>query len=175
MENLNLPHLRELFLHRNQIKEISSLAGCPHLKKLWLFQNQLESISGLQALSELEECWLQANAITSLNGFEHNLNLLNLGIAGNLISDLREVKKLQHCTKLRSVTFTDIHFGRCPIVDEDGYKEYLLLQLKQVKILDGVKVSNEMINQAEDAYYRQVRKFYIFVNAGIFKSVICVF
>lgn len=159
MENLNLPNLRELFLHRNQIKEIGSLAGCPRLKKIWLFQNQLESISGLQALSELEECWLQANAITSLSGFEYNLNLIHLGLAGNLIFDLRQVKKLQPCTKLRQVSFTDIHFGRCPIVDEDGYKEYLLLQLKQVKILDGVKVTTEKINQAEDAYFRQVRLY----------------
>ena len=38
MENLNLPNLRELYLHRNKISEIENLQFCPKLRKLWIFQ-----------------------------------------------------------------------------------------------------------------------------------------
>lgn len=72
MDNLDLPNLRELLLHRNCITSISGLQKCTRVKKLWLFQNKITKISGLQALPELEECWIQANEITSLSGLEYN-------------------------------------------------------------------------------------------------------
>jgi protein phosphatase 1 regulatory subunit 7 len=59
MDHLDLPVLRELFLHRNSIAEISDLGGCPRLRKLWLFQNKISSLKGLYSAPLLEECWLQ--------------------------------------------------------------------------------------------------------------------
>lgn len=156
MENLHLPQLRELYLHRNQIRRLQGLEGCPRLRKLWLFQNRLTEISGLHAVPELEECWLQANEIVSLDGLQHNAQLTNLGLAGNKVRELREVRKLLSLPKLTELSFTDIHFGRCPIVDEDGYREYTILQLKQVRVLDGVKLKAEAVSQAEDLYYQEV-------------------
>ena len=47
MENLDLPVLQELYLHRNSISKIGNLSGCPRLKKLWLFQNKIISINGI--------------------------------------------------------------------------------------------------------------------------------
>jgi Leucine-rich repeat (LRR) protein len=70
MRNMQLPHLRELFLHRNKITEIDRLDGCPRLRKLWLFQTKITSIFGLHACPELQECWLQSNNIESLHGIE---------------------------------------------------------------------------------------------------------
>lgn len=159
MENLNLPNLKELYLHRNQIRKIDGLEGCPRLKKLWLFQNQITDISGLEAVPDLEELWLQANEIRSLSGIEMNPNLTNLGLAGNRIQDLREVRKLIALTRLKEVSFTDIHFGRCPIADEEGYKEYFTLQLRQVRILDGVQMRGDAVATAEDIYFREVLVF----------------
>lgn len=156
MENLNLPNLRELHLHRNQIRRIDGLEGCPRLKKLWLFQNQINDLSGLEAVPELEELWLQANEISSLSGIEMNPQLTNLGLAGNKIGDLREVRKLTALSRLKDVSFTDIHFGRCPIADEDGYRQYIVLQLRQVRIFDGVKLKNDAVADAEDVYFREV-------------------
>ena len=59
MDYLELPALRELFLHRNKIIEVADLGGCPRLKRLWLFQNRIAKIHGLYSVPQLEECWLQ--------------------------------------------------------------------------------------------------------------------
>lgn len=103
MEGLDLPNLRELFLHRNNITAINGLHGCPRLKKLWLFQNKITEISDLHAVSELEECWLQANQISKLDGLEYNTQLRVLGLAGNPIREFAELDKLAHLSALREV------------------------------------------------------------------------
>ena len=86
MENLDLPQLEELFLHRNLITKIAGLNGCPRLKRLWLFQNKILSLDGLHCVPELEECWLQANEISSLHGLATNVELSGLALAGNPIT-----------------------------------------------------------------------------------------
>lgn len=157
MENLDLPLLRELYLHRNNITEIKNLSGCPRLRKLWLFQNKLTRISGLHALPELESCWLQANQITSLDGMDHCLQLSTIGLAGNPLSDIHELVKLAGCPALRDLSLSDIHFGRSAVVDMDGYREFVTLHLRQVWVLDGVRISPDAQATAEEAYLSQVR------------------
>ena len=159
MANLSLPHLRELFLHRNQILAITGLSGCPRIKRLWLFQNQITSLHGLYAVPELEELWIQANEITRLDGLEYNVQLKRLGLAGNPIQQLGEMSKLSSSLRLlHDISFHDIHFGRCEMVDEEGYLDYLLLALPMVSIVDGVKVKKEMIVSAEEKYYTEVSR-----------------
>lgn len=155
-----------MFLHRNQIRRISNLSGCPRIRKLWLFQNQIDDISGLLSLPELEDCWLQSNQITSLQGVEYCINLKVLGLAGNPISNMQEIKRLTNCAKLIDISFSDIHFGRCPLSEEKGFREYVLLQLKQLKILDGVKITSESVQSAEETYFDEV-KFYSFLIFSI--------
>lgn len=150
MENLELPLLRELFLHRNSIAEIAGLNGCPRIRRLWVFQNQLTRISGLHALPELEELWLQANHIRSLAGLEHVGQLASLGLAGNPLQDLQDLRALEGCARLRELSLSDIHFGRAPVADCEGYREFATLHLRQVRVLDGVKVSKEAQAAAED-------------------------
>ena len=95
IENLELPVLTELLLHRNSITEISGLEKCPRIKKLWLFQNKIVSMKGLHALPELEQCWVQTNRITSLMGLEHCKRITDLGLAGNPLHDFSELKRLE--------------------------------------------------------------------------------
>jgi Leucine-rich repeat (LRR) protein len=160
IENLALPMLQELYLHRNRIQSINGLHQCPNIKKLWLFQNLLTNCYGLQEITQLEDCWLQANQIQSLDGFVQCslTHLSNLGLSGNPITSFEELGKLSELPRLREISFSDIHFGRCPIVDMNGYLEYLLLQCKSLNIIDGVNLSDSpyTVKQAEDAYYDQV-------------------
>jgi len=156
---LDLPNLRELFLHRNYITSIVGLEGCPRLRKLWLFQNNLKSVTGLHSVPELQECWLQANELSKLTGFEHCSMLTVLGLAGNPISDFEELRRLVPLQKLHSLSLSDIHFGRCPLADESKYKEFVLTTFKQIHLLDDVAVTKDMLQQAERAHDEQARAF----------------
>ena len=130
MENLDLPNLRELFLHRNNITRIEGLMGCQRLKKLWLFQNKITHIEGLHAVPEMEELWLHANHITSLEGIDVCGSLTNLGVAGNPISNFQELQHLSDMGQMVELTLSDVHFGRAPLVDDVGYKEYVLTRTR---------------------------------------------
>jgi protein phosphatase 1 regulatory subunit 7 len=111
---------------------MTGLTGCPRLKKLWLCQNQITTIADLHNLPELEELWLQSNRISSLQGLENCRRLNHLGVAGNYISDFAEIRRLSALSELKILNFQDIHFGRCPISDSAGYKDFVLNHLKQV-------------------------------------------
>ena len=95
IEGLDLPNLRELYLHRNCITRISGLERCPRLKKFWIFHNRISDISGIHALPELEECWLQTNNISDLSDITLCTSLKSLGLAGNPISSFTQVEKLK--------------------------------------------------------------------------------
>jgi protein phosphatase 1 regulatory subunit 7 len=144
IENLNLPFLRELYLHRNLISSMDGLQSCPRLKKLWLCQNQISTISNLSCLPELEELWLQTNLISSLHGLESCHRLTHLNVAGNIISDFSELRRLSSLHSLTKLSFQDIHFGRCPVTDSEGYKEFILCHLKQVWLLSPSLLSESM-------------------------------
>lgn len=159
MENLDLPVLQELYLHRNEITCLEGLSGLPRLRKLWLFQNKITEINDLHCCPELEELWIQSNLIKSLNGLDNCDELYSLSIAGNPIDDFGEIMKLTKLTKLRSLTLSDLHFGRCPLVDDVGYKEFILYNLKNVIELDGIQISKDEINHAKLVIDKQKRDF----------------
>lgn len=156
MENLGLPVLEELFLHRNSITQIEGLNGCPRLKRLWLFQNKITHVSGLHSVPDLEECWLQGNEISSLRGFETNERLSVLFLAGNPINDFTELKLLSNVHSLKELSLHDIHFGKCPIVDNAGYKDFILCYIRQVQMIDGIVVTKEKQIAADDSYATEV-------------------
>lgn len=156
MENLALPFLQELYLHRNCISVISGLHECPRLKKLWLFQNKINAITDLHTLAELEELWLQSNSITSLDGLAMCASLRRLSIAGNPIVQLKELMKLEVLPNLRDFTASDIHFGRCPVCQDSGYREFLLCNLRQLAIIDGIEVSPDAVAQSIEEQENQV-------------------
>ena len=156
MANMQLPNLQELFLHRNMITHISGLNGCPRLKRLWLSQNNITELNDLHSVPELDELFIQGNQINRLNGLESNIQLSSIGLAGNNISEFEELNKLSMLTKLLQLSLSDIHFGRCPVTDESGYKEFVVTCLPSVRILDGVTISKEVLFNAEIAYSQQV-------------------
>eukprot|EP01039_Chlorochromonas_danica_P006738 gene6738-7448_t len=149
VESLDLPNLRELYLHRNAIDRLATLSSCPRLRKLWLFQNHLTSILPLQGLAELEECWLQCNAISHLPTMLHLPALRVLHLAGNPLVSLEETRPLITLRLLSHLSFQDIHFGRCDLVDEKGYRSYLVLLLKQLLVLDGVPIRGRQRQQPQ--------------------------
>lgn len=149
-------HLKELYLQRNNIstfQNLSSIRNIQNIQILWLSQNKLTSlpIGFLNYFPQLKELWLQGNNLTSLDSLQINSNhcLERLGLAGNPINDLNQIYYLQSLIYLKDISFQDIHFGQCPIVSMDpfGYKQFILLNLKKLQILDGIVIqSNEVMN-----------------------------
>eukprot|EP01138_Halocafeteria_seosinensis_P006479 gb/GECG01006623.1/.p1 GENE.gb/GECG01006623.1/~~gb/GECG01006623.1/.p1 ORF type:complete len:944 (+),score=123.36 gb/GECG01006623.1/:1-2832(+) len=146
---LHLPNLRDLLLHRNNIKRISGLEGCPKLQRLWLQSNRIKQIEGLHSQGDLRELWLQDNEISRISGIEHLVNLQVLALGGNPIRDLRDAQKLSHLPMLRSFSLTDVYFGDCPAVHTQGYRHYLTVALPALSQLDGFPVTPESRKAAE--------------------------
>lgn len=79
------PHLKELVLFENQLKEIA-LSSLTMLERLDLSENQLTSVD-LNALSRLTFLSLEKNKLASLN-LANNTNLVRLRLSGNTLKDL---------------------------------------------------------------------------------------
>jgi len=124
---------------------------------LWLCQNKITAITGLHAVPELEELWIQANNIDKLQGLETNTNLTILAISGNPISEFAELRRLSALNSLRDLSLQDIHFGRCPIVDDNGFKEFISCYLRKVQFLDGLPLSRDKEALATEALQNEVR------------------
>jgi len=145
---LNLPNLRQLYLHRNELTSLKGLSGVPRLQKLWIFQNKLTSLKEVHALPELTCLWAQANQIKNLNGVQLCSELNELCLAGNPISDFVEIKRLKKLKSLTSLSLNDVHFGRCPLTDEKTYRSFILTALRQLRTLDDVAITKENTNTA---------------------------
>ena len=87
------------------------------------------------------------------------MHLSNLGLAGNKISDYKDLQRLSLLPSLRSVSFDDIHFGSCPVTKLDGYRNFALCYLKQVTHLDGLEVTMTDREKAEEAYVEEILAF----------------
>ena len=142
IENLYLPNLRELYLQKNRIKRLEGFEGCPKLRRLWCFSNDVRVIENLHCLGDLRELWLQDNQIRTVGaGLDSLVSLHELNLAANHIADFKDLQKLAHLPALRDLALEDDHFGRCPIVKAEGYRNFVLCALKQVRVLDGAEIA----------------------------------
>ena len=66
---------------------------------------------------------------------------------------------MQPLIKLKDLSFQDIHFGRCDIVDDKGYKDFILCYLKQLHILDGVLITHDKEIAAQELFKNEVNQF----------------
>ncbi|CAM9712539.1 unnamed protein product, partial [Choristocarpus tenellus] len=135
MENLCLPSLRELYLHQNSITKIEGLQGCPSLQRLWLFSNKISAMENLHYCGALKELWLHDNRVKRVAGLDSLVHLqvcTNLGLAGNPIMELKDVRRLGSLPSLVELTLDDVHFGTCPVVEVTGYRQFIMCFLRHV-------------------------------------------
>lgn len=112
----HMPNLRELYLCRQEITDLSPLEGLP-LTTLALCENQITDLSPLSSLTELETLYLGDNPATdySLLSSLAGLRLLNLDgsvTAISVIDDLNFLEKL---------TLRDLSLGRVEPKDRDWF------------------------------------------------------
>lgn len=75
LSHQNLPSLRILDLHGNQLTSLSDLR-IPTLRQLFAGSNQLVSVQGLEGFPQLTTLHLRENQITTLDGFTAELESL---------------------------------------------------------------------------------------------------
>nr|XP_034173042.1 protein tilB homolog isoform X1 [Osmia lignaria] len=142
--------LEEIALHQENIEKIELIdKTCRHLKILLLQNNLVSRIENLSRLKELEYLNLALNNIEAIENLEGLESLKKLDLTVNFIGDLRGIKRLRCNERLEQLFL----MGN-PCADYDGYREYAIAALSQLKELDGVPIERSERIKALQVYAR---------------------
>ena len=95
-------NLNRLFLNRNQISDLTPLAGLVNLKSLELSNNKISDISPLYGLVNLTRVRLGYNQISDITPLSGLVNLTELAIVFNQISDITPLAGLVNLKSLEA-------------------------------------------------------------------------
>ncbi|OAD52288.1 Protein TILB like protein [Eufriesea mexicana] len=142
--------LEEIALHQENIEKIELIdKTCRHLKILLLQHNLISKIENLSKLKRLEYLNLALNNIEEIENLEGLESLKKLDLTVNFIGNLRGIKKLR-CNEHLEQLFL---MGN-PCTDYEGYREYAIATLIQLKELDGTPIERSERIKALQAYAR---------------------
>ena len=134
--NFELSTLEEVSLHQQDIEKIENIdKWCRNLKILYLQSNLIAKIENVSRLKKLEYFNLALNNITkieNLNGCE-SLNKLDLTV--NFVAELSSIESLKNNHLL-----SELYLTGNPCTQYDGYREYVIATLPQLKRLDGKEI-----------------------------------
>ncbi|KAK2576916.1 hypothetical protein KPH14_005537 [Odynerus spinipes] len=142
--------MEEISLHQESIDKIELLDKvCRNLKILLLQYNIIAKIENLNMLKKLEYLNLALNNIEVIENLQGLESLKKLDLTVNFIGDLRSVKSLRYNENLELLTLT----GN-PCTDYEGYREYVISTLPQLKELDMVEILRSERIKALQVYAR---------------------
>ena len=98
-----LNELTDLWLCRNQIVEVISLASLVNLKLLDLHNNQIEDVTPLASLQKLEVLDLHNNQIEDVSSLKSLVLLTQLDLRGNPVTNMEELRPLLKSGSFRSM------------------------------------------------------------------------
>ncbi|KAK9502477.1 hypothetical protein O3M35_011251 [Rhynocoris fuscipes] len=125
--------LEEISLHQQDIGKIEHLQHwCKELKILLLHNNLISKIENLGKLKKLEYVNFCINNITKIENLEGCESLQKLDFTLNFIGDLTSVANLKKNIHLHS-----LYLSGNPCTDYEGYRDYVIATLPQLKTLDG--------------------------------------
>ena len=139
IEGLNTAnYLEELDLAYNLIEKIENLDELgPCLKKLNLMGNQIKKLNGFDSLTSLIELNLSKNKINKLKGLQGLINLRNLYLTSNKISNCNQVAYLTELPFL-----TELDFCYNDVQNKKFYRFQILYYIPQLMKLDGQDVTH---------------------------------
>lgn len=135
--------MEELSLHQEDIEEIEHIQNwCGRLKILLLQNNLITKIENLHKLKHLDYLNLAINNIERIENLERCESLAKLDLTLNFIGELTSIENLRDNINLRKLILT----GN-PCTDFEGYREYVITVLPQLKQLDcdDIKRSERLI------------------------------
>ena len=143
-----LSSLEEISLHQQDIEKIEHLdKWCRELKILYLQSNLIPRIENVGRLKKLEYLNLALNNISRIENLGGCESLRKLDFTVNFISELTSVERLKENKLLRELYLT----GN-PCTQYEGYREYVIATLPQLKQLDGKEIERSERIQATQEY-----------------------
>ncbi|TPX65295.1 hypothetical protein SpCBS45565_g05253 [Spizellomyces sp. 'palustris'] len=151
-----LSSLKEVTLHQYDIEKIENLdVYCRHLEILFLQNNQISKIENLHKLKELKYLQLALNNVSKIENLEGCEALEKLDLTVNFVEDPLDVECLKGNAMLR-----ELFLVGNPCTQKEGYREYVITALPQLKNLDGREITrSERIEAAQ--VYEKVRGQFI--------------
>ncbi|XP_015116025.1 protein tilB homolog [Diachasma alloeum] len=129
--------LEELSLHQENIEKIELINRlCKDLRILLLQNNLISKLENLSRLKLLEYLNLALNNIEVIENLEGLESLKKLDLTVNFVGDVRDVKRLRVNEHLRELFL----IGN-PCTDYEGYREYVVAVLPQLRELDGHEIT----------------------------------
>ena len=156
--NLNgvekLINLEELHVNFNQIEKIENISELQYLKRFWISENKIKIIENLPM--NITNFWAANNLIQTIpEDFDKYTQLEFLNIAGNFISDLKDIFILEKLKSLKKLYLCDINFGENPICQYSNYRQILIHTFKDLEILDQVKISPAERQYVDGVYIKR--------------------
>ncbi|XP_045668163.1 dynein axonemal assembly factor 11 isoform X1 [Ursus americanus] len=136
--------LEELSLHQQEIERLEHIdKWCRDLKILYLQNNLIGKIENVSKLKKLEYLNLALNNIEKIENLEGCEGLKKLDLTVNFIGELSSIKTLQHNIHLK-----ELFLMGNPCADFDGYRQFVVATLQQLKWLDGKEIERSERIQA---------------------------
>ncbi|XP_055966343.1 dynein axonemal assembly factor 11 [Sorex fumeus] len=136
--------LEELSLHQQEIEKLEHIdKWCRDLKILYLQNNLIGKIENVSKLKKLEYLNLALNNIEKIENLEGCEGLTKLDLTVNFIGELSSVKTLQHNIHLK-----ELFLMGNPCADFDGYRQFVVATLQQLRWLDGKEIERSERIQA---------------------------
>ncbi|XP_062985988.1 dynein axonemal assembly factor 11 [Elgaria multicarinata webbii] len=146
--NCEIFSLEEISLHQQNIEKIEHLdKWCKNLKILYLQNNLIPKIENLSRLKKLEYLNLALNNVEKIENLEGCEELQKLDLTANFIGELSSIMVLKHNVHLKELFL----IGN-PCTDFEGYRQFVVATLHQLKFLDCKEIRRSERTQALQNY-----------------------
>ena len=145
--NYEISTLEELSLHQQDLEKLENLdKWCKDLKILYLQSNLISRIENVGRLKKLEYLNLALNNITKVENLSGCESLNKLDLTVNFVDELTSIESLRENKFLKELYLT----GN-PCTQYEGYREYVIATLPQLRHLDGTDIEkSERIEATQD-------------------------
>ncbi|XP_062336495.1 dynein axonemal assembly factor 11 isoform X1 [Osmerus eperlanus] len=166
--NCEIFSLEEVSLHQQNIERIEHIdRWCRELKILYLQNNLIPKIESVSRLKKLEYLNLALNNIELIENLEGCESLQKLDLTVNFVGQVSSVESLRSNLHLR-----ELFLVGNPCTEFEGYRQYVVASLPQLKWLDGKEIGRSeriragqgleevrrRIKQQEQEYLKKRRK-----------------
>ncbi|KAJ8397385.1 hypothetical protein AAFF_G00439340 [Aldrovandia affinis] len=143
--NCEIFSLEEVSLHQQDIEKIAHIdKWCRELKILYLQNNLIPRIENVSKLKKLEYLNLALNNIELIENLEGCESLQKLDLTVNFVGQLSSVESLKDNIHLR-----ELFLVGNPCTEFEGYRQYVVASLPQLKCLDGKEIRRSERIRAE--------------------------